>query len=163
MTARHENPRSGPSKARRLAPLVFDRAGNVTLEFAFIAVFLATLMLGAIDFGRFGIELSRVTSASRAGTQFGMQDMSAASDVTRMVQAALTDAGVTGESLTVGARQYCQCAGSAEVACSSTCVDGAAAPWYVEVTVQEEFPLLFDYPGLPPTLTLNSTNAIRVR
>jgi Flp pilus assembly protein TadG len=163
MVAGTENRHARISKARRLAPLVFDRSGNVTLEFALIAGFLATLMLGAIDFGRFGIELSRITNASRAGTQFGMQDMSAASDVTRMVQAALSDAGIAGESLTVGARQFCQCAGTAEVACSSTCVDGAAAPWYVEVTVQEEFPFLFDYPGLPSTLTLNARNAIRVR
>ena len=137
--------------------------GNVAVEFGFLVPLLAIMALGAFDFGRYGLGLLRVSSAARAGVQYGTLDHSTANDIANMIQYARDDAVDTADELTVAARQFCRCPSGAEVACSAPCPDGAYPPLYVEVTVSDTLDLLFAYPGLPSAVTLAAGSRRRVR
>lgn len=139
-------------------------AGNVAVEFGFIIPILVMLALGTFDFGRLGLEKIAVTSAARAGAQYGMQDFVTAADSPGMIQAALNDAGVTLNEMNVTPRPaYCYCASDGEVACTAPCSDSSYPMMYVEVTASEDVHLLFSYPGLNQTQTVTSTSRMRVR
>lgn len=138
-------------------------SGSTALEFALLAGLLVVLAVGAYDFGRLGIEKSRVTSAAQAGVRYGAHDQGSADDVDGMVQAARDDAGDVDGSLSVAAGKSCRCPDTGEVSCSATCADGVYPPMYVEVTVQGEIALLFSYPGIAPSVTLGSTSAMRLQ
>jgi len=138
-------------------------SGSTALEFALMAGLLVVLAVGAYDFGRLGIEKSRMTSAAQAGSRYGARDQGTADDVAGMVRAARDDAGDVDGSLSIAAGKSCRCPDAGEVSCSTTCSDGAYPPMYVEVTVQGTLALLFDYPGIAPSFTLGSTSAMRVR
>ena len=147
----------------KLQHLLRCARGNIAVEFGFLASLLAIMAVGAFDFGRYGVELMRINSAARAGAQYGTLDHSAANDIANMEQYARDDAADLANELSVAARQFCRCPNGAEVGCSTQCTDGQYAPLYVEVTVTDSLDLLFDYPGLPPTVTLAAGSQMRVR
>lgn len=139
-------------------------SGAVSIELGFVAIILATLAVGAFDFGRYGILKTRVTSAARAGAQFGVQDLSTANDSDGMVGAALVDMDAVLADLNVKeARTYCECPTGGEVLCNTTCADGGFAPQYVEVKIGQNIELLFGYPGVPENITVQSSSSMRVR
>jgi Flp pilus assembly protein TadG len=137
-------------------------SGSVSIELALVTILLVVLGVGAFDFGRIGLEKAQLVSAVRAGTQFGVQDLSNANDINQMIQAARDDAGDTTGAIQIQARQYCACPGG-EVACTSSCADGSYAPLYVEVSAQNAVALMLPYPGLGSALTLSSMSTARLR
>ncbi len=148
---------------RALERLVRHRAGNVTIEFGFVILFMATLAVGAYDFGNLGYQKIALTSAARAGAQYGVQDLVTAADTVGMVQAARNDAADTDEELNITARQYCSCPSQGEVSCSVICDDDSFSYMYVEVTAEEQIDLLFPYPYVTSPQSVASTNTMRVR
>ncbi len=146
-----------------LKKLVRRRAGNVTIEFGFVILFMITLALGAYDFGNLGYQKIAITNAARAGAQYGVQDQVTAADTDGMVQAARNDAADVDEVLTISARQYCSCPGQGEVSCSVICDDDSFSYMYVEVTAEGQVELLFPYPYVTSPQTVASTNTMRVR
>ncbi len=144
--------------------LSHDDAGNVTIEFGFVILFMVTLALGAYDFGNLGYQKIAVTNAARAGSQYGVQDMSTAEDSAGMIQAARNDINDTADELTISARNYYFCPGQGQVADESVlCNDGSFSYFYVQVTVEDEVDLLFPYPFVSSPQTVASTNTMRVR
>jgi hypothetical protein len=153
-----------PNIAKSLARLSHDSAGNVTIEFGFVILFMVTLGIGAYDFGNLGYQKIAVTNAARAGSQYGVQDMSTAEDNDGMVQAARNDINDTADALDIAARSYYFCPGEGEVLDESVlCADGSFSYLYVEVTVADEVELLFPYPYVTSPQTVASTNTMRVR
>ena len=153
-----------PNIAKSLKRLSRDNTGNVTIEFGFVILFMATLGIGAYDFGNLGYQKIAVTNAARAGSQYGVQDMSTAANFTGMVQAARDDINDTADALTIDADNYYFCPGQGEVADESVlCDDGSFSYLYVEVTVQNDIDLLFPYPFVSSPQTVASTNTMRVR
>lgn len=158
-----------PEPLRRLAGLAgrLRRAagGNVAVEFGFLVPILIMLALGTFDFGRLGLAKITVSSAARAGSQFGAQDFVTAGNAAGMEQAARNDAGDTTDSLIFDPppRDYCVCTADGEVLCTQPCSDGGFPMMYVEVTVRDDVQLLFDYPGLNQTQAIVSTSRMRVR
>ena len=148
---------------RALERLFRHRAGNVTIEFGFVILFMATLAVGAYDFGNLGYQKIAITSTARAGVQYGAQDQVTAADTDGMKQAARNDAGDTANALAVDARKYCSCPGQGEVSCSDLCADSSFSYMYVEVTVADQVELLFPYPYVTPPQTVASTNTMRIR
>lgn len=147
-----------------LKSLLRDGAGNVTIEFGFVILFMATLAVGAYDFGNLGYQKIAITNAARAGSQYGVQDMSTAEDTAGMVQAARDDANDAANELTINARNYYYCPGEGEVADESVvCADDSFSYLYVEVTVEDQIDLLFPYPFVSSPQTVASTNTMRVR
>ncbi len=141
-----------------------DNTGNITIEFGFVILFMATLAVGAYDFGNLGYQKIAVTNAARAGSQYGAQDMSTAKDNDGMEQAARNDINDVADALDIDARSYYFCPGQGEVADESViCNDGSYSYFYVEVTVADDVDLLFPYPFVSSPQTVASTNTMRVR
>ena len=141
-----------------------DNAGNVTIEFGFVILFMITLALGAYDFGNLGYQKIAVTNAARAGSQYGVQDMSTAEDTDGMIQAARNDFNDTANALDIDAINYYFCPGQGQVADESVlCTDGSFSYFYVQVTVEDEVDLLFPYPFVTSPQVIASTNIMRVR
>ncbi len=141
-----------------------SESGTISIELAFVFLLLIPLSLGIYDFGRYGMAHSRVTSAARAGTQYGMQDFSTAADIAGMVAAARADADDTSGALDVTASRFCRCPGvTAETDCSTICTDGSYAPLHISVTVEEVHELLFTYPGLDQSIAVGATSDLRIR
>ena len=153
-----------PNIAKSLKRLSRDNTGNVTIEFGFVILFMATLGIGAYDFGNLGYQKIAVTNVARAGSQYGVQDMSTAANFNGMVQAARNDINDTADALTIDADNYYFCPGQGKVADESVlCDDGSFSYLYVEVTVQNDIDLLFPYPFVSSPQTVASTNTMRVR
>jgi len=145
------------------ASLRASRAGAVSVELAFFIPVVAAMIAGSVEFGRLGLEQVRIASAARAGAQYGIYDLSTAGDVAGITNAARIDADDVSNSLTIAAAQVCRCPDGTEMACSSTCSDGAYAPRYVEVQVSQDVGLWFDFPGVPSTISLAATSRMRLR
>ena len=162
-TAKHRPFRRFPGLAglRKLFPR--GASGNVTIEFGILILILVTLAIGAFDFGRLGYRKIAITSAARAGAQYGTQDLVTAADTAGMTQAARNDIRDAGNALNITARQYCDCPGQGEVACTVTCNDGSYSLMYVEVTVPDQVNLLFPYPGITSPRAVVSISTMRVR
>ena len=150
--------------SKSLGSLSRDNAGNVTIEFGFVILFMVTLALGAYDFGNLGYQKIAVTNAARAGSQYGVQDMSTAEDTAGMIQAARNDINDTANALTITAENYYHCPGQGDVADESVlCDDGTFSYFYVVVTVEDEIELMFPYPFVSSPQAVASTNTMRVR
>jgi hypothetical protein len=138
--------------------------GNVVLELAVITPVVMLLLAGGVEFGRVGMEHLRLSSAARAGAQYGIQDFSTSGDIDGIVAAARADAGDTDGLLNVAAQQVCRCPGNDDVVdCAISCPDGEFAPMFVEVAVSDEVDLRFTFPGVPESLSVAASSSIRVR
>lgn len=147
--------------AAPLKTLLRDGAGNVTIEFGLVILLIATLAVGAYDFGNLGYQKIAITSAARAGSQYGAQDMSTAKNTDGMEQAAKDDANDDG--LDAQADYYYFCPGEGVVSVDDLCADGSFSYLYVQVTAEREVDLLFPYPFVNSPQTVASTNTMRVR
>jgi len=145
-----------------LQHFVTDRGGIISVEMAFLSVFMVSLAVGLFDFGRYALDQSRVESAVRAGTQFAMRSASDAANTDAVEAAARLDLAGLADSFTVTARRYCACA-TVELACTQTCGDGLYAPMYAEVIVTGSTDLLFSYPGVQDPATVAAISNLRVR
>ena len=148
--------------ASRLFALRHCVRGTVAVELAFFVPVAAVMIMGAIEFGRLGLEQVRIASAARAGAQYGIYDLSSAADIDGMIDAARLDADDVSNALTVAAGQYCRCSDGTVQACSIACSDGKHAPRYIQVTVSEDVALWFSFPGIPATITLAANSNMRL-
>ena len=156
-----------------------DSRGANVVEFAAMLPFLLLILLGALEMGRvFYIRLA-LTSAATAGVHFGAQSSETAEEFTGMQTAAETDFnGAFG--LTLGLQLQ---GGPQTPCCYYACWDGYAeynqteclqsgleAPdctgdklvKFVQVDATVQFESLYDYPGFPPTFTMNEHAVMRV-
>jgi Flp pilus assembly protein TadG len=130
-----------------------------------LPVLLLTL-IGIIEIGRFAYYSILVANAARAGAQYGAQSLITAAD-TAGIQSAASNDGQNLAALTITSQQKCGCTGAALAAapagCPATACTAPAHPLvYVQVTVSGTFASLFHYPGIPPSITVNSTELMRV-
>jgi Flp pilus assembly protein TadG len=138
-----------------------EEKGTSFIETAILIPALLLLCCGSIDFTRIVYAGIEVTSAARAGVQYGALTPGNSGNTTGMTQAALADASDLGSSVTATAANFCLCSGST-ASCTSTC-SGAAPDGYVSVTANYTFTSLLRYPGLPQSVTLSRTAKMRVQ
>jgi Flp pilus assembly protein TadG len=122
------------------------------------------LLAGAADFARFAYASIEVSNAARAGVQYGMQSATTAMDTAGMAQAATND-GADVSSLKATASASCVCTDGTSITCANAatkCVAPARILQYVQVNTTAALNPLFQYPGLPTTLTLNGQASARV-
>lgn len=137
-------------------------AGSISVEFGFILPFLLMMMLGIFEFGRFGLEYTRLVNAARAGAQYAIQDQSTAADIAGITKAVRDDAGDTDEALRVDARRYCFCpTTNEEVSCTAACSDGKYPPMYVDVSVGSDMARVFPYIDTDLKVAVSTTMRIR--
>ena len=133
-------------RARRL-----NRRGGAALELAVVFPILLLLIIGVADYGRVFFTSITVANAARAGAEYGAQSPATSVDTVGMKLFAQADGNEVG-SLTLAARYYCECGGSANPSC--TVCSGVAPDVFVEVTATKAVAMLFRYPGLQDTVTI---------
>jgi len=138
-------------------------SGSAFLEMALLTPLLVTLLIGVIELGRYAYFSILVANAARAGAQYGAQNLGTAADTTGIKNAASQD-GQSLAALTISSAQKCGCTGSTlSGTCPATnCTSPAHPLVYVKVTVTATFNSLFNYPGIPKTISLSSTDTMRV-
>jgi Flp pilus assembly protein TadG len=156
-----------PSARRALG----KEAGQSLLELALLTPLLLLLLIGVIEFGRFAYLGILVGNAARAGAVYGAQSLAQSADTSGIQTAADNDFQNNGQNvntLTVNPSLACGCDSSGTptaAACAGTnaglCTTGH---WVVTLSVQAEgtYASLFKFPGIPTSVTLNRTCAMRV-
>jgi Flp pilus assembly protein TadG len=121
------------------------------------------LAVGIIEIGRYAYYSILVANAAREGAQFGAQNLATAAD-TRGIRTAAENDGQNLSELVVTVSRECGCTGSSlGGACPATgCAYPNPALVYVKVTVSGKFNSLFHYPGIPTSITCESTELMRV-
>jgi len=144
--------------ARRAA-----ESGQTILEVALLIPVLLLLAVGIIEIGRYAYFSILVANAARAGAQYGAQSLATAAD-TAGIQTAAKNDGQNLAGLTVTSQQECGCTGSSiGSSCPATSCSSPNHPLvYVEVSTSGKFNSLFKYPGIPTSITVNSTELMRV-
>jgi len=149
------------------------------VEVALMLPFLLLLLLGVIEIGRYAYASMLVGSAARAGAAYGSYQLANAGVPTGQTvspgiqQAAQNDYQSNGQNistLTVTSTIQCGCDVGGVVtpntfaACYPTTIPTCAGHWVdtVSVTASGQFTALFNYPGIPPSLTVTRTSTMRV-
>jgi Flp pilus assembly protein TadG len=157
------------TSGRRILPYrtIAKRAtqpGQSVLEMALVLPVLLLLLIGTIEIGRFSYYSILVSNAARAGAQYGSQNLATAADTNGIRTAAQTDAQNV-QGLVVTPTQLCGCT-SAGLSGTCTPLPGCALPShplvYIQVQAQGTFNSLFHYPGIPASITVSSTEKMRV-
>ncbi len=107
---------------------------------------LLLIMLGAIDFGRAYFSYVVVNNAARTGAQYAAASQANAGDSEGITEAALQDAGSLKSHPTV----------------TSVTGTDSRGKTFARVTVSYGFHTIFDWPGLPGSVTLRTTAQMRV-
>ena len=143
-----------------------SRRGVISVEFALAAPILVALAIAGFDFARGFQQKHRLAGAAQAGAQLAVQRDRSFDEVeiADVVQRVRDEADDDELALTVNARYYCLCPGTTvEVACNATCAVSRPPSSYVEIAVQQNFDLIFHYPGLSNPYTLQTMSTMRVR
>jgi hypothetical protein len=137
--------------------------GQSIIEFAFMVVIMATIMLGVANFALAMQQAMLVVEASTEGALYGSFTTYNANQTAAAQSAAATSAAGA-KGLTTVASISCACEPGGVwgvTACTTTCV-GNSPLKYFKVTSTSSFSSLFHYAGLPTTFSLGSTVVIPV-
>lgn len=157
-------------------------SGQSLLEVALLTPILLALLLGVIEVGRYAYISILVGSAARAGAAYGAQNLAQSADTIGIQAAADNDFSNNGQdpaSLVVTPSTSCGCdTGGTLSASASVCntrtnpgIDNSVSSCFgpnthwvvmVSVTASGTFNSLFNYPGIPKTLTVSNTATLRV-
>ena len=147
------------------------QSGQSLVEVAIMLPFLLVLSLGVIEMGRFMYIGILVGNAARAGAAYATESLVASVDTTGITNAADNDFASNGQNtanLNVTSSVSCGCDSAGTIttaACTGTgagvCASGA---WAVTVTVTTSgtFNSLFNYPGIPSSITVSRAAVMRV-
>ena len=132
-----------------LARMIRNREGNALIELAIALPFLALLLVGFIEAGRYLALGVRLSNAAHAGVQYGAQGLTASADSAGIASAACGDSGFacttatpkpgsspSPDTMYVSSRSYCASA-------TSPCPAGYR---YVQVDTSGTFEPLLNYP-----------------
>lgn len=148
-------------KSGRLA-LAAARNGTGTIEFAFVVGALATLALGAADFGIGYWDYMQVQNAAHAGARYAMVNGFSSTGIANAVTGAT---GLSGVSASPAPSQACGCpnasSGITSATCGSSCSGGGTAQNYITVNAQVTYTTLVGWPGLSNPVTLTATAVVQ--
>lgn len=145
------------------------RRGTVTIEGAFIAVFMGVLLIGVIDFGLAYKRHAELENAVRAGTQYALVRRPHQGDIdpirTAVWETAPFHEGEPGTALDV--EFYCECPDGTSSQCSAPggvalCSGGVERHAFVRVLLSQDFDLLFAYPGVGTSVDLAAEGSVRL-
>lgn len=169
-------------RLRRRQDLCCPNSGQSLLEVAFMLPFLLLLLLGVIEIGRYAYIGILVGNAARAGAAFGIQSRNLSMDpgvitaakndfqsngldpalltVDDPVDTCTCDNGGTFNPATPTA-SYCNAPPQGTNNTAGTCSTGH---WVVLLTVTAHgtFSGLFNYPGIPSSITISRSATMRV-
>jgi Flp pilus assembly protein TadG len=158
------------------APGIFlSPSGQSLLEVALLTPLLLALLLGVIELGRYAYFSILVGNAARAGAAYGAQNLVLSGDLTGIQTAADNDFQNNGQNiskLSVIPSTSCGCDSNGTVTPASSCSTAAdptagtciSGHWVVMVSVTASGTInpLFNYPGIPKSLTVSNMATLRV-
>lgn len=165
-----------PNKSERISKL-WSECGQSLVEMALLTPVLLALLIGGIELGRYAYIAILVGNAARAGAAYGAEHLGNSTDTASIQAAADNDFQSNGQNvntLTVTSTVSCGCDSGGTVspdtnaACfpatplQGTCSSGQHWVVNVSVTASGTFNALFNYPGVPASITINRTAKIRV-
>ncbi|HWE74049.1 MAG TPA: TadE/TadG family type IV pilus assembly protein [Stellaceae bacterium] len=137
--------------------------GVTALEFALIAPFLCTFIVGIVDLS-FGFQSQMaVTQAAQTGSYAAMLNGFNTSTISSAVA---NSTGTSGITASPAPTQSCGCpSGTAVTAgpCGSTCPDGQSSGTYITVNAQYQYSTMLAYPGFSSPMTLTATSMVRIK
>lgn len=148
-----------------------DERGAVTVELALLVTFLTVLGLGLLDVGLIFNRQMGLNNAARAGMQYAIVRRPINGDFSQIEAATLAAVppSVGGSQPSVNTGMVCLCADGASNPCVSTeagdngfCPDGSLRSAFVEITITEDYPLLFNIPGMGESVELSKTVVARL-
>lgn len=147
---------------RLLYRLRRDEQGMIFVEAGVVMSFLVLFLILVYDVGGLFVRQMQITNALRAGSQYALVRKPVAGDYANIRAAILNAAPEAGVSPVVTADVACQCADGSTVACDAVCTDGSDRESYLTVSYQENYNMLFKYPGFSKSITLGATNSVRL-
>jgi len=148
--------------------------GQALVELAFILPVMLLLLIGVIELGRYAYISILVGNAARAGALYGAQGFTKAITnspaITTAARNDFASNGLDPTTLTVDSFPTCGCDVGGTIAtdtaanCDPTTPPVCAGNWTVtiHVTAHNDFSGLFNYPGIPSSLTLSRSASMRV-
>jgi len=145
-------------------------AGTSIVEFALVLPAFVFLLVGTIEFGRFGYFSILAANAARAGAAYGAQNLITADDDGGIQNAALQD-GANLSNWTsnppqtgIFVNQLCSVDGGAPTTCSTQSQTGPPqnTVYYVQVKVTGLFSPILNYPGIPSQIYISGSSTMRV-
>ena len=145
------------------------QSGQSLLELAFLVPLLLLLALGVIEVGRYAYIAILIGNAAHAGAIYGSQSLPQSND-SFIVTAAQNDFLNNGQdpknlpTVTYFTTCGCDSAGTVAVATACSPPSCASGHWVVllSVTASGKFDSLFNYPGIPSSITVSRTSTMRV-
>jgi Flp pilus assembly protein TadG len=127
--------------------------GSALAETAIVAPLLALFLIGFVEVGRYADYSIKVANAARAGVQYAAQNVTTSASSGAIAAAAQADASSI-PGLTVTGSNFCTCAdGSADAGCvPDTCAANHRIV-YARVDASGTLQSLFNFPGLPASLS----------
>jgi Flp pilus assembly protein TadG len=155
--------------------ILMSQSGQSLLEVALLTPMLLALLLGVIELGRYAYFSILVGNSARAGAAYGAQNLVLSVDITGIQTAANNDFQNNGQNinkLSVNPSTSCGCDSNGSVTPASSCSTTAdptagtctSGHWVVMVSVTASGTInpLFNYPGIPKSLTVSNTATLRV-
>lgn len=135
--------------------------GQAAVELAFSVPLLIVLLLVVVEAGRICLVAVALSSAARAGVQYGAQSLTTVSDTAGMQNAAKADApNLIG--MTATGSYYCKCSDGSSSTCLSTDCASSHRLMYVKVATSATYTPIVNWPGILTTTTLSSQAIMRV-
>jgi len=139
------------------------KRGQALLETALIVPFLAMIVLGLIEVGRFAHFSIALANSARAGADYATLNPKVMASPSLITAAALNDVTSISPQPSATATTFCQCYSGASSTCLTTdcSTSGDRVIKYARVTVSGTYTGLFTYPGLPHSITISKTATIQ--
>ena len=160
-------------RRRRSRLFALGPLGSSTVELAFAIPLLIAVVVGTVDFARVFYLAMALTTAARAGAQFGAHSTTNAQDSAGITAAAHTAAQIDVPTLaltdiTPACERLCEPdapgdaaysltvpgGGSSCTSGSPTCGAGTHLIWVVTVEASKQFTTLGRYPGIPSAIPI---------
>jgi Flp pilus assembly protein TadG len=136
-------------------------AGQSCAELAFSVPLLMVLFLIIIETGRVCLIALSLSSAARAGVQYGAQNLTTVGDNTGMQNAAKADAA-TLAGFVATSTHYCRCSDGSSSTCLSTDCSTSHRLTYVKVNTSATYTPWISWPGVPVAVTMTGQAIMRV-
>jgi Flp pilus assembly protein TadG len=156
-----------------LVSLCCDQGGSLVELALILSIFLPLLLLGTAEVGTFVYYSVEVSNAAHAGAMYGMSSSGASADASGIRAAAQAEASDLGSNLNVTSSYYWACSAAqggtqytSETDASAACPTSNQSNHkleFVKVAVSAAVTPVIHCPGLPATLTLNSTSVMEVQ
>lgn len=138
-------------------------SGGAMAELALIMPIFIALIIGSVEFGSIVYANIEVSSAARAGVQYGAQNHNTAADTSGM-QSAATGDGSNVAGIAAVATTFCTCSDGTTITCANaatTCL--ARTTEYVKVTTTATVTPAFHVVGTPASYTVKGLAVMRVQ